>query len=64
VFLDVDGAHGERKGHLTAAQAGRIAGAAGAKAVTPFHFSPRYLGREAELIGELEQARASVELSA
>jgi ribonuclease Z len=57
VFLDEDAAHGERKGHLTAAQAGRIARAARVKAVTPFHFSPRYLGREEELRAELEHAR-------
>lgn len=57
VFLDEHADHAARKNHLTAAQAGRIARAAGAKAVTPFHFSPRYVGREAELRGELERAR-------
>jgi ribonuclease Z len=59
VFLEEDAAHGERKGHLTASQAGRIARTAGVKAVTPFHFSPRYLGREDELRGQLESARAA-----
>jgi len=56
VFLDADAEHGARKNHLTAAQAGRIARLAHAKSVKPFHFSPRYEGREAELTGELQQA--------
>jgi ribonuclease Z len=42
--------------HLTARQAGSIARAAGARLVTPFHFSPRYAGREAELRAEVEAA--------
>jgi len=56
VFLDVDKAHGAKKNHLTARQAGHIARLARAKAVQPFHFSPRYEGRERELVTELEQA--------
>jgi ribonuclease Z len=56
VFLDEDAEHGARKNHLTAGQAGRIARLAGAKAVRPFHFSPRYEGREAELVAELRAA--------
>jgi ribonuclease Z len=58
VFLDEDAAHGARKLHLTAGQAGRIAREAGAKRVTPFHFSPRYTGREDELRAEMAAARA------
>jgi len=57
VFLAADAAHAERKHHLTAAQAGCIARAARARNVVPFHFSPRYLGREDELRAELERAR-------
>ncbi len=57
VFLEEDGGHAARKFHLTARQAGRIARAAGARNVVPFHFSPRYMGREDELRGELEAAR-------
>lgn len=56
VFLDEDAEHGARKNHLTAGQAGRIARRAGAKAVRPFHFSPRYEGREAELVAEMRAA--------
>jgi len=59
VFLSSEAEHAARKMHLTAEQAGRIARAAGAKAVVPFHFSPRYLGREAELVAELERARGA-----
>jgi ribonuclease Z len=56
VFLDADRAHAERKAHLTARGAGAIARAAGIKSAVPFHFSPRYLGREAELREEFEEA--------
>jgi ribonuclease Z len=56
VFLDADRAHAERKAHLTARAAGAIARAAGVKSALPFHFSPRYLGREAELHGEFSDA--------
>jgi len=58
VFLEEHVAHAARKFHLTAHQAGLIARAARAKNVVPFHFSPRYAGREAELRAELERARA------
>jgi len=56
VFLDEDREHAERKAHLTARAAGEIARAAAVKSVVPFHFSPRYLGREDELRRELEAA--------
>ncbi|HJU23820.1 MAG TPA: ribonuclease Z [Casimicrobiaceae bacterium] len=56
VFLECDAEHGARKNHLTATQAGTIARRAGAKSVRPFHFSPRYEGREAELVAELTAA--------
>jgi ribonuclease Z len=58
VFLDEDAAHAARKFHLTARQAGLLARAARARQVVPFHFSPRYAGREAELRAELERARS------
>lgn len=56
VFLDADVAHATRKNHLTARQAGSIARAVGARAVLPFHFSPRYEGRDAELLAEIDAA--------
>ena len=56
VFLDEDKSHGLRKNHLTARQAGLIARRIGARAVVPFHFSPRYEGRSAALIAEVQAA--------
>jgi ribonuclease Z len=56
VFLDEDRDHAARKNHLTARQAGLIARAVGARQVVPFHFSPRYDGRAAELAAELDVA--------
>jgi len=43
-FLERDRDIAEKKCHLTAWQAGSIAGKAGVKQFTPFHFSPRYKG--------------------
>ena len=56
VFLDEDAEHGARKNHLTAGQAGRIAQLARAKSVKPFHFSPRYEGRDGELMAQVRAA--------
>lgn len=53
VFLQADAAHAARKHHLTAHQAGTIAAKLGVRAVVPFHFSPRYEGRAAELEAEM-----------
>jgi len=58
VFLDADRGHAERKNHLTARRAGAIARHVGAKEVVPFHFSPRYQGREQALVDELRAAWA------
>lgn len=57
VFLEKDADHAIRKCHLTARQAGGIARTARARLVIPFHFSPRYTGRETELRDELEAAQ-------
>lgn len=54
VFLDADREHAERKAHLTAAQAGSIARAAGVKIAVPFHFSTRYFPNEEALRQEFE----------
>jgi ribonuclease Z len=53
VFLHADRVHAQRKNHLTARQAGEIARRLRARHVVPFHFSPRYRGREAALRAEL-----------
>ena len=55
-FLDKDGDIARRKYHLTAREAGLIAARAGAKELTIFHFSPRYVGREGELLDEAMEA--------
>jgi ribonuclease Z len=58
VFLEEDRMHGARKNHLTARQAGEIAHRVRAKAIVPFHYSPRYQGRSAELVAEARAAWA------
>lgn len=55
-FLEKDKAIAEMKYHLTARQAGLIAGKARVKRVTPFHFSPRYQGQELILAKEVMEA--------
>jgi ribonuclease Z len=56
VFLEADRAHAQRKNHLTARQAGQIAREVGARAVVPFHFSPRYRPRAGDVVAEVLQA--------
>jgi len=58
VFLDADREHAQRKNHLTAQQAGQIAREVGARAVVPFHFSPRYGQRAPEVAAEVQSAWA------
>jgi len=53
VFAEAEGDHALRKNHLTARQAGEIARRLRATKVVPFHFSPRYRGREEALRAEL-----------
>lgn len=55
-FLAADAETAEKKSHLTARQAGRIARLCRARRLTVFHFSPRYLGREDQLYAEAEAA--------
>lgn len=58
VFLDADRDHAVRKNHLTARQAGEIARRVGARALVPFHFSPRYERRPGLLAAEAQAAFA------
>ncbi len=55
-FLDENREIAAARLHLTAAQAGGIARAAGVKRGVPMHFSARYAGREAQLRREFEEA--------
>jgi ribonuclease Z len=55
-FLDEDRRIAKIKNHLTARQAGEIAGKAGVKMLTPFHFSPRYQGQAHLLEAEAQNA--------
>jgi ribonuclease Z len=48
-FLDRDRDRAREKSHLTAAQAGRLAGLSGAGRLEVFHLSPRYQGGEEEI---------------
>jgi len=57
VFLEEDADRAARTCHLTARQAGTLARSARARRAVPFHFSPRYTGREQVLRGEFEAAR-------
>lgn len=59
-FLERDVDHARRKHHLTARQAGELAGRAGARRLEIFHFSPKYLGEEDLLHREADSAKASV----
>jgi len=63
VFLDEDREHAARKNHLTARQAGEIARRVGAKAIVPFHFSPRYEGRSDGVVAEAQAAWAGAPAS-
>jgi len=55
-FLHADAALARERHHLTARQAGELARAAGARALAPFHFSPRYHERSRELVSEAAEA--------
>ncbi len=56
MFLHEDGKHAAEKHHLTAWQAGQLGRLARAKAIVPFHFSPRYAGKELLLRREAQAA--------
>jgi ribonuclease Z len=56
MFLHEDAERAREKHHLTARQAGMLAREAGAKRISPFHFSPKYTDREAALRKEAGEA--------
>lgn len=55
-FLHAEAERAAERSHLTARQAGELARAANVGRVIPFHFSPKYRGKEEELRAELELA--------
>jgi ribonuclease Z len=55
-FLQEDVDRARDRYHLTAAQAGEIGRRAGVGELRIFHFSPKYRGREAELLAEAKDA--------
>jgi ribonuclease Z len=55
-FLNRDRETARKKYHLTAAEAGEIAGCAGVKRLEVFHFSPRYSGQGERLRAEAAAA--------
>ncbi len=55
-FLHEDEVLARERKHLTARQAGELARAVGAKRLAPFHLSPRYQGREQEVLDEVADA--------
>ncbi|WP_051328125.1 ribonuclease Z [Desulfatirhabdium butyrativorans] len=55
-FLEADAGLAFRKHHLTARQAGELAGHAGVREFRLFHFSPRYAGRSKEIENEAQEA--------
>jgi len=55
-FLHEDVDLARERNHLTSRQAGELARSAGAKRLAPFHLSPRYQGRERELLDEAAEA--------
>ena len=55
-FLEKDRERARERAHLTARQAGELARRAKVKKLHIFHFSPKYLGEEASLYQEAEEA--------
>jgi ribonuclease Z len=55
-FAEADTALAAARAHLTTTTAGRLAREAGVRRVEPFHFSPRYQGREEQMLAEVMAA--------
>lgn len=63
-FLDEDAEHAAARNHLTARQAGALARSGNVKELRTFHYSPRYRGREAQIVHEAQAAFLAVESTA
>ena len=61
-YRDAERGLAERNAHLTAADAGRVARAAGVRAVAPLHLSPRYEDAADAVLDELARAADPVPL--
>jgi ribonuclease Z len=55
-FAAADAELAKERAHLTTRAAGEVARAAGVKRVEPFHLSPRYQGKEKQMIAEVTAA--------
>jgi ribonuclease Z len=55
-FADAEGERAQQRRHLTTTAAGRMARAANARRVEPFHFSPRNQLTEDEVLAEVDCA--------
>lgn len=55
-FLHEDADLARSRHHLTARQTGELAREVGARKLAPFHISPRYAGREGEILDEAARA--------
>lgn len=55
-YLDRDADKARERYHLTARQAGLMAGKAGVRNLVVFHFSPRYTGQGEEIVKEAREA--------
>lgn len=55
-FAAADRSKADARAHLTTTAAGEIARSGGVRRIEPFHFSPRYEDREAEMLAEVETA--------
>lgn len=55
-YLDRDADKARERYHLTARQAGILAGKAGVRHLVVFHFSPRYMGQGEEIVREAREA--------